>query len=161
MPGSGTEGNSLWRCGCLTRHSTGRHIHGALHSTRAVARRDTPLRGTRTHACMQKPGAGGEGGVRWDAWSSLEVLKEVASALGYLHNSGVLHGDLKAANVLLAGMQGDGGTVQETSGHVHVVHDRRGFVAKVTGGCACAVAADCQAALQDRTVPLAGGMLSL
>lgn len=74
-----------------------------------------------------------------------QVLKEVAGALGYLHNSGVLHGDLKAANVLLAQDErgAEGGAA--AGGGLSIEHggaddscdgqqsDRRGFVAKVTG----------------------------
>uniref|UniRef100_A0A7R9YSM5 Protein kinase domain-containing protein n=1 Tax=Chlamydomonas euryale TaxID=1486919 RepID=A0A7R9YSM5_9CHLO len=54
--------------------------------------------------------------VRWDAWASLELLKEVARALQFLHDNGVVHGDLKAANVLMA----------------ESMLDRRGWEAKVT-----------------------------
>jgi len=54
--------------------------------------------------------------VLWDAWAALQVLREVVLALEYLHENGILHGDLKAANVLLAACD----------------RDRRGYVAKVT-----------------------------
>uniref|UniRef100_A0A7R9V8Z4 Protein kinase domain-containing protein n=1 Tax=Chlamydomonas euryale TaxID=1486919 RepID=A0A7R9V8Z4_9CHLO len=39
--------------------------------------------------------------VQWDAWASLEILKEVTQSLIFLHEERILHGDLKAANVLL------------------------------------------------------------
>ncbi|KAG1663383.1 hypothetical protein FOA52_007120 [Chlamydomonas sp. UWO 241] len=39
--------------------------------------------------------------VKWDAWASLEILKEVTASLIFLHEHRILHGDLKAANVLL------------------------------------------------------------
>eukprot|EP00197_Chlamydomonas_leiostraca_P014486 CAMPEP_0202860868 /NCGR_PEP_ID=MMETSP1391-20130828/2447_1 /ASSEMBLY_ACC=CAM_ASM_000867 /TAXON_ID=1034604 /ORGANISM="Chlamydomonas leiostraca, Strain SAG 11-49" /LENGTH=476 /DNA_ID=CAMNT_0049540143 /DNA_START=206 /DNA_END=1633 /DNA_ORIENTATION=- len=54
--------------------------------------------------------------VKWDAWGSLETLKEVVSALQFLHEHRILHGDLKAANVLLASCDAD----------------PRGFTAKVS-----------------------------
>ena len=65
--------------------------------------------------------AGGKGGgegdalLGWDAWACLETLKEVASALAYLHERNIVHGDLKAANVLLAASE----------------RDRRGYVPKL------------------------------
>ena len=33
--------------------------------------------------------------VRWDAWASLETLKEIVRALQFLHENRILHGDLK------------------------------------------------------------------
>jgi serine/threonine protein kinase len=45
--------------------------------------------------------------VKWDAWASIETLKEVVSALIFLHEHNILHGDLKAANVLLASSDED------------------------------------------------------
>ncbi|KAG1663765.1 hypothetical protein FOA52_011816 [Chlamydomonas sp. UWO 241] len=54
--------------------------------------------------------------LRWDAWASLELLKETAGALHFLHENGVVHGDLKAANVLMA----------------ESIKDRRGWESKVT-----------------------------
>lgn len=45
--------------------------------------------------------------VKWDAWASIEVLKEIVSALIFLHEHKILHGDLKAANVLLASSNED------------------------------------------------------
>lgn len=53
--------------------------------------------------------------ARWDAWSCLETLKEVVDALIFLHENKILHGDLKAANVLLLSSD----------------QDKRAFVAKV------------------------------
>ncbi|KAL6749139.1 kinase-like domain-containing protein [Haematococcus lacustris] len=53
--------------------------------------------------------------VKWDCWASLETLKEIVSALIFLHEHKILHGDLKAANVLLASDDSD----------------RRGWIAKV------------------------------
>ncbi|GFH13635.1 protein kinase domain-containing protein [Haematococcus lacustris] len=53
--------------------------------------------------------------VNWDCWACLETLKEVVSALIFLHEHKILHGDLKAANVLLASDESD----------------RRGWIAKV------------------------------
>lgn len=55
--------------------------------------------------------------VAWDVWSSLEIMKEVTRSLIFLHDHRILHGDLKAANVLL------------TSSSV----DRRKYIAKVGG----------------------------
>ncbi|GAX80279.1 hypothetical protein CEUSTIGMA_g7717.t1 [Chlamydomonas eustigma] len=40
--------------------------------------------------------------VKWDAWASLEILKEITQSIMFLHQNRILHGDLKAANVLLA-----------------------------------------------------------
>lgn len=54
--------------------------------------------------------------VRLDMWSVLETLKEVLHALIFLQEKRILHGDLKAANVLLASSD----------------RDRRGFVAKIS-----------------------------
>lgn len=61
--------------------------------------------------------------VAWDVWSSLEIMKEVTRSLIFLHDHRILHGDLKAANVLL------------TSSSV----DRRKYIAKVGGwwGASC------------------------
>lgn len=53
--------------------------------------------------------------VAWDVWSSLEIMKEVTRSLIFLHDHRILHGDLKAANVLL------------TSSSI----DRRKYIAKV------------------------------
>lgn len=33
--------------------------------------------------------------LKWDAWASLETLKEIVSALIFLHEHNILHGDLK------------------------------------------------------------------
>jgi Ser/Thr protein kinase RdoA (MazF antagonist) len=60
--------------------------------------------------------------VKWDAWASLETLKEVVSALIFLHEHNILHGDLKAANVLLASSE----------------EDRRRWIAKVCVDWYCA-----------------------
>ncbi|GAX81958.1 hypothetical protein CEUSTIGMA_g9386.t1 [Chlamydomonas eustigma] len=54
--------------------------------------------------------------VSWDAWACLEILKEVARAMQFLHENSIVHADLKAANVLLADAN----------------IDRRGYIAKVT-----------------------------
>lgn len=54
--------------------------------------------------------------VRLDMWSVLETLKEVLQALIFLQERRILHGDLKAANVLLASND----------------LDRRGFIAKIS-----------------------------
>mmetsp|Transcript_4739 Transcript_4739/g.12984 ORF Transcript_4739/g.12984 Transcript_4739/m.12984 type:complete len:748 (+) Transcript_4739:19-2262(+) len=54
--------------------------------------------------------------VGWDAWASLEVLKEIVQALMFLHEHQIIHGDLKAANVLLASSD----------------QDRRGWIGKLS-----------------------------
>ncbi|KAF5833571.1 kinase-like domain-containing protein [Dunaliella salina] len=54
--------------------------------------------------------------VGWDAWASLEVLKEVVHALKFLHEHKIIHGDLKAANVLLSSSD----------------QDRRGWIGKLS-----------------------------
>jgi serine/threonine protein kinase len=33
--------------------------------------------------------------VAWDAWASLETLKETAAAMVFLHDHHIIHGDLK------------------------------------------------------------------
>jgi hypothetical protein len=38
--------------------------------------------------------------VKWDAWASIEVLKEIVSALMFLHDHKILHGDLKVGRAL-------------------------------------------------------------
>eukprot|EP00798_Chlamydomonas_sp_ICE-L_P024627 gene24627-10249_t len=43
----------------------------------------------------------GPGLVMWDAWAALETLKDIARGLLYLHAQGVIHADVKCANVLL------------------------------------------------------------
>eukprot|EP00983_Pelagomonas_calceolata_P094060 1157843-Pelagomonas_calceolata.AAC.10 len=35
--------------------------------------------------------------VGWDAWASLEVLKEIVQALMFLHEHQIIHGDLKVS----------------------------------------------------------------
>lgn len=45
--------------------------------------------------------------VKWDAWGSIEILKETTKSLIFLHENRILHGDLKAANVLLAASSQD------------------------------------------------------
>ena len=55
----------------------------------------------------------------WDAWSTLETLREVASAVSFMHENRIVHGDLKAANVLLCPSH----------------KDRRGFISKVAVSC--------------------------
>jgi hypothetical protein len=35
--------------------------------------------------------------VKWDAWGSIEILKETTKAIMFLHENRILHGDLKAA----------------------------------------------------------------
>ncbi|GAX73884.1 hypothetical protein CEUSTIGMA_g1334.t1 [Chlamydomonas eustigma] len=52
----------------------------------------------------------------WDVWAALEVLLEIASAMHYLAENNVIHGDLKAANILLISSN----------------KDRRGYISKVT-----------------------------
>lgn len=47
------------------------------------------------------------GSVKWDAWASVEILKEVTRSLMFLHEHKILHGDLKAANVLLTSSSQD------------------------------------------------------
>ena len=54
--------------------------------------------------------------VSWDSWAAIEVLKEVARAMLFLHDNHIIHGDLKSANVLLSDSS----------------RDRRGYEAKVT-----------------------------
>ncbi|GAX85073.1 hypothetical protein CEUSTIGMA_g12493.t1 [Chlamydomonas eustigma] len=54
--------------------------------------------------------------ILWDAWACLEILKEVVRALSFLHDNDVIHGDIKAGNVLLADKD----------------LDRRGYIAKLT-----------------------------
>eukprot|EP00201_Polytomella_parva_P020834 CAMPEP_0175042198 /NCGR_PEP_ID=MMETSP0052_2-20121109/2407_1 /TAXON_ID=51329 ORGANISM="Polytomella parva, Strain SAG 63-3" /NCGR_SAMPLE_ID=MMETSP0052_2 /ASSEMBLY_ACC=CAM_ASM_000194 /LENGTH=656 /DNA_ID=CAMNT_0016304937 /DNA_START=101 /DNA_END=2068 /DNA_ORIENTATION=+ len=53
---------------------------------------------------------------KWDAWSSLETLKEITRALIFLHEHHILHCDLKAANVLLLSSD----------------QDRRGYISKLS-----------------------------
>ncbi|GAX72582.1 hypothetical protein CEUSTIGMA_g38.t1 [Chlamydomonas eustigma] len=53
--------------------------------------------------------------VEWDAWAVCKTLLETVVALQFLHTNGVVHGDLKAANILLSAQN----------------IDQRGFVAKV------------------------------
>jgi serine/threonine protein kinase len=33
--------------------------------------------------------------VGWDAWATLQVLKEIVQALIFLHEHQIIHGDLK------------------------------------------------------------------
>ena len=35
--------------------------------------------------------------IKWDAWGSIEILKETTKAIMFLHENRILHGDLKAA----------------------------------------------------------------
>lgn len=58
----------------------------------------------------------GGGLVSWDSWAAIELLKEVARAILYLHDNEIIHGDLKSANILLSDS----------------TRDRRGYEAKVT-----------------------------
>ena len=37
--------------------------------------------------------------VGWDAWSALEVLKEILQAIQFLHEHHIIHGDLKVQTV--------------------------------------------------------------
>ncbi len=101
--------------------------HGPLPSCAArMPAHLTPLR--RLHEPIDNQS------VKWDAWASLEVLKEVVSALIFLHEHKILHGDLKAANVLLASSN----------------EDRRRWIAKVravAGICSgCLLSVGCLAA---------------
>lgn len=54
--------------------------------------------------------------LEWDAWATLEFLKEVARALRFLHHHDIVHADVKSDNVLLSDM----------------TTDRRGVCAKLT-----------------------------
>ncbi|KAG7443814.1 kinase-like protein [Guyanagaster necrorhizus] len=40
-------------------------------------------------------------GAGWKGWDLLKFMHEVAEGMAYLHSNGVLHGDLKASNVLV------------------------------------------------------------
>lgn len=46
--------------------------------------------------------------IRWDAWGSLELLKETARALQFLHDNGIVHGDLKGGLDGCSGLWGFG-----------------------------------------------------
>ena len=39
----------------------------------------------------------------WDAWAALETLQEVAAAVLYLHQHGVVHADIKVVRLLEMG----------------------------------------------------------
>jgi serine/threonine protein kinase len=54
--------------------------------------------------------------LEWDAWASLQFLKEIASALRFLHDHDIVHADVKSDNVLLSSSS----------------IDRRGVTAKLT-----------------------------
>lgn len=97
-----------------TRNS---HAHGEHANRCATSTRNDSTLGEEPCCCVP-PGVFREG-ERWDGRVALRALlrtaSEVARGLWHLHDNGIVHGDIKPANILLA-----------SSGE-----DRRGFTAKV------------------------------
>ncbi|GLC35900.1 hypothetical protein PLESTF_001237900 [Pleodorina starrii] len=134
--GSTANCNDVYETWLIQELCDGGALSSALYGGRPLSAMPEALPGVDV---LGRPGGAGRGRRQVDLVAILSLALDISRGLAYLHNQGIVHGDLKAENVLLVTRGGADAPVSARSGRPD------GGAAPPQRSASAAAAADCRA----------------